>query len=138
MSPLKRRAAMLLTGALSLAVLSPAYIAYALPQSAIYHRNVMVFAMQVIPYAVCAAIWLPMRDPAAPTIAYRLSILLFVAACLMYVPSFVRPRSSGDMVGLGYIIVCVVTTVAIVAISLIALVATMFRRRFGGGPGSDT
>jgi hypothetical protein len=134
--PLKHRAAKLLIGATALAVLSPAYIAFALPDSAVYHRNSMVFTMQVIPYAVCAAIWLPLRDPGAPRIAYRLSMLLFVAACVLYLPSFVRPRSSGDMVGLYYIIVCVVSTVTIVGLSVIALVALAVRRRIARGPGA--
>lgn len=119
----------MLTGALALAVLTPAYIAHALPDSAVYHRSVFVFALQVVPYVVCAAIWLPSRDPSAPIIAWGLSVLLFVVACVLYVPNLVRPRSSGDMVGLWYMMVCAVTTLAVVVISAIALVAVAIRRR---------
>ena len=129
MNQLKRRAAALLAGALFLAVLTPAYISFRLPDSAIYHRNAVVFALQVIPYAVCAAIWLPSRNPSAPRIALGLSTVLFVVACLLYVPYLVRPRSSGDMVGLAYMIVCLATTLAVVAISVIAFVTVAIRRR---------
>ena len=129
MTRLKRRAAVMLTGALALAVLTPAYIATALPDSATYHRNISVFAMQVVPYVVCAAIWLPSRDPSAPIIAWGLSVLLFAVACVLYVPNLVRPRSSGDMVGLWYLIVCGVTTLAVVVISVIAFITVAIRRR---------
>jgi hypothetical protein len=119
----------MLTGALALAVLTPAYIANALPDSAVYHRSVYVFALQALPYIVCAAIWLPLRHPSAPIIAWGLSVLLFVVACVLYVPSLVRPRSGGDMVGLWYAIVCAATTSAVLVISVIALVTVEIRRR---------
>lgn len=134
----KRHAATLLVGAQSLALLTPAYIIYAVPSSAIYHRNVMVLITQIIPYAVCAGLWLPSRNPSASKIVLWLSVLLFAAACLLYVPSLVNPRrGGGDMVGLGYIIVCLVTTTAIVAISLIAWVVVAIRRRVDREAGSD-
>ena len=60
-----------------------------------------------------------------PKIAFRLSTALFVAACLLYVPVFVHPEIvGGDMVGLGYILVCLVTTAAVVAISFVAFIVT--------------
>jgi hypothetical protein len=129
MTRLKRYAAALLLASLSLAVLTPAYVVHALPSSAVYHRGLWIYAMQITPYAVCAALWLPSRNPSAPKIALRLSILLFVVACALYVPGFVRPRSGGDMVGLGYIIVCLVTTVGILAISLVAVVVIWWSAR---------
>jgi len=129
MHPLKRQAAALLVGALLIAVITPAYIAYALPDSGIYHRNPVVFALQVVPYLVCGAIWLPLRAPSAPRIARGLAMLLFVVACALYVPHLVRPRSSGDMVVLAYMIVCAVTTLAVVIISAVALVTVALRER---------
>ena len=123
--PLKRYAAALLIGAMALALSTPAYLIHVRPGSAVYHRNLFVFASQVIPYAACAALWLPSRNPSAPKIAFRLSTALFVAACLLYVPVFAHPEIvGGDMVGLGYILVSLVTTAAVVAISLVAFVVT--------------
>ena len=133
MNELKRNAALLLLAAMTLAVLVPAYLILVRPNSAIYHRNLFVFASQVIPYAVCAAIWLPSRNPSAPKIAFGLSTALFVAACLLYVPVYVNPDLvGGDMVGLGYIAVCVVTTAAVLAISIIAFLTVAIRRRLDG------
>jgi hypothetical protein len=113
MSPPKRDAALLLVGGMALAESTPLCISYAVPGSAVYHRNVMVFGLQAIPYLVCAAIWLPWRSPDAGSAAYWLSLALLVVACVLYVPSWVKPRAAGDMVGLGYILICLVTTGAI-------------------------
>ena len=133
MNELKRYAALLLLAAMTLAVLVPAYLILVRPNSAIYHRNLFVFASQVIPYAVCAAIWLPSGNPSAPKIAFGLSTALFVAACLLYVPVYVNPDLvGGDMVGLGYIAVCVVTTAAVLAISIVAFLTVAIRRRLDG------
>ena len=129
MSPSKRNAAVLLVAALALAVLTPLYISYLVPGSAVYHRNLMVFGLQATPYLVCAAIWLPLRSDGAARAAYWLSLALFVVACLLYLPSWVRPRSGGDMVGLGYILICLVTTGAIVVISVFVVVVSWWSRR---------
>ena len=130
MHQMKRYAAMLLLAAMTLALSTPAYLILVRPSSAVYHRNLFVVATQVIPYAVCAAIWLPSRNPSAPKIAFGLSTALFVAACLVYVPVFVHPEiAGGDMVGLGYILVCFVTTAAVVAISMIAGLTLAIHRR---------
>ena len=128
---LKRYAALLLLGAMTLALMTPAYLIHVRPGSAVYHRNPFVFASQVIPYAVCAVLWLPAHGASAPKIALGLSTALFVAACLLYVPVFLHPELvGGDMVGLGYILVCLVTTAAVVAISIIAVITVVIRRRF--------
>jgi len=128
---LKRYAALLLLGAMTLALMTPAYLIHVRPSSAVYHRNPFVFASQVIPYAVCAVLWLPAHGASAPKIALGLSTALFVAACLLYVPVFLHPELvGGDMVGLGYILVCLVTTAAVVAISIIAVITVVIRRRF--------
>ena len=128
--PLKRYAAALLLGAMALAVSTPAYLIHVRPASAIYHRNLFVFASQVIPYAVCAALWLPSRNASAPKIAFGLSTALFVVACLLYVPIFVHPEIvGGDMIGLGYILVCLVTTAAVVLVSIVAFIATWWSGR---------
>src|SRR5262245_21737921 len=130
MNQLKRYAALLLLGAMTLALMTPVYLIYVRPSSAVYHRNLFVFACQIIPYAVCAVLWLPAQTASAPKIALGLSTALFVAACLLYVPVFMHPDwVGGDMVGLGYILVCLVTTAAVVAISIIAVTVVAIRRR---------
>ena len=132
MNQQKRHAAALLLGAMTLALMTPAYLIHVRPSSAVYHRNLFVFACQIIPYAVCAVLWLPARFAEASKIAFGLSAALFAAACLLYVPVFVHPGMvGGDMVGLGYILVCIVTTAAVVAISIVALITVAVRRRFG-------
>ena len=132
MHPLKRRAAALLLGAMSLALMTPVYLIHARPDSEVYHRNAFVFACQIIPYALCAALWLPWRNPSAPRIAFGLGMLLFVAACALYVPVFLHPElGGGDMVGLGYILICLVTTGAVVVISIVAAITVVVRQRAG-------
>lgn len=132
----KRHAAALLLGAMTLALMTPAYLIHVRPSSAVYHRNLFVVACQIIPYAVCAVLWLPARFAGASKIAFGLSAALFTAACLLYVPVFVHPAMvGGDMVGLGYILVCLVTTTAVLAISVIAWITVAIRRRFGGSAG---
>jgi len=125
--------AALLIAAFAIAMLTPLYISYAIPSASVYHRNGMVFLTQTIPYAVFAAIWLPIRRPGAAKMAHRIALLLFVAACLIYLPSWVRPRSGGDMVGLGYILACLVTTGVVVVLSIVALTVLHVRRRNGRG-----
>ena len=120
MYPVKARAAAWLVAALVLAVLTPLYVSWAAPSEAVYHRNGMVLLLQVIPYVVCAALWLPTGNPSAMKVFLRLSMVLFLVACALNVPWLVRPGPAGDMVGLGYILICIVMTTAIVAISGIA------------------
>jgi hypothetical protein len=127
--PLKRYAATLLIAALALAVLTPAYLVHAVPETAVYYTNIWLVVMQVVPYAVCAAIWLPMRHPSAPKTALRLSMLLFLAAVLLYLPVWIHPRSGGDMAALGYILVCMVTTGTVLVISMLVLVVSWWSRR---------
>ena len=129
MDRLKRRAAIMLIVAQALALLTPAYIVMVEPSSAVYHWNAMVLLTQIIPYPVAAAIWLPSRNPRAPKIAFWLSAVLLASAFLWYGPMWLKPRSGGDMVGLGYILVCLVTTAAILGISLVAFVASWWLDR---------
>jgi hypothetical protein len=126
---LKRRAATMFIGAQALALLTPAYIVLVEPRSAVYHWNILVLLTQIIPYSVCASIWLPSRNENAPKIAFWLSALLLAAAGLWYAPMWLHPRSGGDMAGLGYILVCLVTTIAILGISLVAFLVTWWSGR---------
>ena len=128
MDPLKRRAAIFLGISLAVAVLTPLRIILALPSDSIYHRNPTIFAMQAIPYLVAGGLWLPSRNPRAPLIAYGLSLLLFAAACVLWVPLLVIPRSSGDMVWLAYVMVFLATMAGIIGLSIAAAIVTRLRR----------
>ena len=127
--PVKLRAATWLVVATALAVLTPLYVAWAAPMEAIYHRSGMVLLLQATPYAVCALLWLPASSPGAMKVFLRLSIVLFVAACALNAPWLLHPGPAGDMVGLGYILICIVMTTAIVAISIIAYAALWWSGR---------
>ena len=129
MHPVKVRAAAWLVAALVLAVLTPLYVAWAAPMEAVYHRSGMVLLLQAIPYIVCAALWLPARSARAMKVFLRLAMVLFLVACVLNGPWLVRPGPAGDMVGLGYILICIVMTTAIVAISGIAYAALWWGRR---------
>jgi hypothetical protein len=126
---LKRYAAALLGAGGLVAVLTPAYLIHALPGSAVYHRSPAIFVMQAIPYVLSAALWLPSRNPRAPKVAFGLSILLFAVACLLDLPQWIHPRSGGDMVGLGYILACLVLTTTILVVSLVAVVVSWWSAR---------
>lgn len=128
--PLKRYAAASLVCALLIAVLTPAYVAHAEPSLARYLWHAPVFLMQAVPYAVCAAIWLPSRDRGAQKVALGLAILLLVVACVVYLPKWVHPEADvGDMVALLYVLICIATTGAVLAISLIAFGVLWWRKR---------
>jgi peptidoglycan/LPS O-acetylase OafA/YrhL len=126
---LKRYAKILLAGGLLMALLTPVYIVLRVPGNRVYYWNPAVFIMQAIPYGVCAALWLPSRNPSAPAIALTLSILLLISACVLYVPTWFNPHSGGDMVGLGILLVCIVSTLGVLTISLVAFVITKIRQR---------
>ena len=130
-STLKRYAAALLGAGGLFAVLTPAYLIRALPGSAVYHRSPAVFVMQAIPYLLCAALWLPSSNPRAPKVALGLSILLFAVAGVLYLPQWVHPRSGGDMVGLGYILACLVLTTTVLVVSIVAVVVSWWSARAG-------
>lgn len=80
----------------------------------------MVLLLQAVPYVVCAALWVPATSAGGMKVFLRLSIVLFLAACALNVPWLVHPGPAGDMVGLGYILICIVMTTAVVAISIVA------------------
>jgi len=128
MHPLKRRAALMVLVAGVFAVLTPLYVSYAAPSESVYHRNATVLLMQALPYAVCALLWLPARSESAPRIFYRFALGMVAVAALTNGAWWINPGPRGDMVGLGYILVCLVLTGLVVVASIVAFVGMRWKR----------
>lgn len=118
----KRYALGFLLGGLALAVATPAYVAHAAPHLAGYLLHPGLFLGQIVHYLLCGALWLPWRAPGAATTALVLSLLLLVAAVIIYVPMIWAPGAGGgDMVGLALVGVSAAMTVAFLLGSAVAL-----------------
>ena len=123
----------LLSGGALIAVATPAYVAYAAPDLAGYLLHPAIFLIQLLPYMVCAGLWLPRRTPAAATTAVIMSASLLLAAVAMYGPMVWAPESrGGDMIALAFVAISLGTTVAVLAGS--ALAALVLRLRRDAGP----
>ena len=126
----KRYAVGLLLAGCGLALGTPLYLARAAPHLTVYLRNAVILFVQPVPYLVCAALWLPWRAPAAATTALILAATLLVAALALYVPMLVAPGArGGDMIGLAFILIAVVTTGALCVASAIAGLVLWRRQR---------
>jgi cytochrome bd-type quinol oxidase subunit 2 len=126
---LKRYAAAMLACGVLLAVSTPAYLMSVAPSTRVYLGHPVLFLMQVLPYALCAALWLPSRERRADTMAFILSLALLLAACILYFPILIHPERSGsDMIGLGFAIICIVTTLALLGIWLLGFVIARWPR----------
>jgi hypothetical protein len=92
--------------------------------------NPVILLGQPVPYLVCAGIWLPRRSPAAEAPSLILAALLFAAALVLYVPVLWAPgKRGGDMIGLGYILISLVTTAVVLFISATAGLVLWLRHR---------
>ena len=117
----KRYAVGLLLGGFILALGTPLYLAQAAPHLSGYLRHPVILLGQTVPYLVCAAVWLPWRAPAAAATALILAAILFLAAVVVYLPMLWAPGArGGDMIGLAFILISIVTTVALLLGSAIA------------------
>lgn len=126
----KRYALGCLLGGLALAVATPAYLAYAAPHLAGYLLHPVLFLLQIVPYLLCGALWLPWRAPRAATTALVLSLLLLLAAAIIYVPMILaRGTRGGDMIGLAFVGISVATTVAVLLVSAVALLVLKLSNR---------
>jgi protein-S-isoprenylcysteine O-methyltransferase Ste14 len=118
----RRYALACLLGGLALALATPAYVAYAAPHLAGYLLHPALFLLQAVPYVVCGALWLPWRRPEARTPALVLSLLLLVAAVIVYLPIIRVPGAGGgDMVAFAYVEISVVMTVGVLLASGVTL-----------------
>jgi hypothetical protein len=126
----RRYAAGLLAAGLLLASGTPIYVALAAPRLSIYLMHPVIPIGQAVPYLVCAAIWLPLRSPAAAAPRLILAALLFAVALALYLPVLWAPgKHGGDMIGLAYILIALVTTAAVVLGSATAGLVLWLRHR---------
>jgi hypothetical protein len=127
---LKRYAAGLLLAGLVLAVGTPVFVGLAAPHLSVYVLNPFILLGQPVPYVACAGLWLPWRSPAAAKIALILAGLLLLAALVLYVPMLWAPGAQGgDMIGFAFILVSIVTTLALFVGSAIAALGLWLRAR---------
>jgi len=127
---LKGLAVVFLLCGLTLAVGTPAYIVHAAPHLGAYLRHPIIYACQAVPYALCAALWLPWRAPVAAKIAVGLSLVMLAAACVLYVPMLLRPAArGGDMIALAFVGIAAVTTIAVLGLSGVAVAWRSLRSR---------
>jgi hypothetical protein len=133
----RRAAVALLIAGGALALGTPIYLSYAAPYRASLVHPV-ILAGQVVPYLVCAGIWLPWRASAAATTALILAALLLLTALLLYSPMLWSPEAQGgDMLGLAFILISMVTTAAVLVGSAVALLVLCRRRRGRRPPPAD-
>lgn len=132
----KRYAAGLLAAGCILALGTPLYLGHAAPHLSVYLLQPVILLGQTVPYLVCAGLWLPWRAPVAARIAVILSGLLLLAALGLYLPMLWAPGAQGgDMVGLAFILISVVTTGALILASAIVGFVLWLRLRTGrSGP----
>jgi hypothetical protein len=137
MSGPRRWAAGLLTGALLLAVGTPAYVAHAEPSLASYLLHPSVFLLQALPYVVGAVLWVPAWTWRGDIISAVLSSLLLASALLLYLPVIWAPGQwGGDMIGLAFVAISGVTTAVVLIVSAATALHSWLRRRRGPGLGS--
>jgi hypothetical protein len=126
----KRKTAWLLLGAALLSIATPIVVGLTQPGARFYVFQPMIFAGQVIPNLVAAGLWLPWRSARASKVGLWLAVLLFVAFTLLYLPAMTGiVPTTGDMIGLGYILVALVTTVSIVVATIVAYGLSWVLRR---------
>lgn len=122
-------AGLLITG-LALAVGTPLYLVHVAPSLSVYLQNPVVLVGQAVPYLVCAALWLPWRSPSAATVTLVLSAVLLFVAVVLYVPMlWTAGRQGGDMIGLAFLLVSLVTTGGVLLASVVAALSLWLRRR---------
>ena len=117
----RRQTLYFLLGGLLLAIATPAIVALTQPGARFYLLQPMIFGIQVVPYVVAAALWLPWRSPRTSRIGLLLARVLFAADLLLYLPVMTGlVPTGGDMIALGYLMLVAVTTASILVVTLAA------------------
>lgn len=126
----KRYAVGLLLAGFILALGTPIYLVRAAPHLRVYLLHPVILVGQAVPYLVCAALWLPWRAPAAAKTAMILAAILLCAALVLYLPMLWAPGAQGgDMIGLAFILISMVTTAALLLGSAVAGLGLWLRVR---------
>lgn len=126
----RRSASGLLIAAALVAVGTPFYIAYVSPTSAGYVLHLPLQLEQLVPYVLCAALWLPWRSPAARNAGAVVSALVLVATVVIHAPLVWRAgRWGSDMMGLAFVATAAATTAVVLVASGAAAVTLWLRLR---------
>ena len=126
----RRLAAALLLGGAVLSVGTPGYVAHAAPNLAAYLLHPALFLGQLVPYLLCAALWLPWRAPAPAATAAILAGLLLLASVILYGPMLWSPAAhGGDMIGLAFVAISVGMTAGLLVASAVAWLVLWMRLR---------
>lgn len=134
MTPRGLASLFLAAGAL-LAAGTPLYVASAVPGLAGYLRHPAIVAGQLVPFVVCALIWLPRQAPWTMTAAVAVSAVLLGATAVVDGAILWAPASrGGDMIGLAFVAMSLSGTVLVLALSAIAGLIGVVRRRRGSRP----
>lgn len=135
MNRTKFQAAGILLAGLVLSVGTPLYLGLAAPHLSVYLLNPVILLGQAAPYLLCAGLWLPWRASAAAMTALILAGLLLIAALAAYLPMLLSPGAQGgDMVGFAFILISIVTTLALILGSAIAGLLLWLRFKGRRGP----
>jgi hypothetical protein len=119
-----------LIAGLLVAEATPLRIAQAVPGLAGYLIHPWLFAELLVPYALCAALWLPWRAIAAARTALVISGIMLVATVVVYAPMLLDPAAhGGDMIALAFVAITLSMTAGLLLVSAIAAARLMLRRR---------
>jgi len=135
MRHLKLYTVIALLGGLVLAVGSASYAEYAVCSTArsLFHvpHNLVLFCTQVLPYLLCAALWLPWRSPTAAKAGAIISGLLFGATVLLYILMLQGHNAAAlcEMGGAAVGIISMAGSIALVLISLVVLLILLSSNR---------
>jgi hypothetical protein len=126
----KRKTAYLLVGTALLSMGTPLVVALTQPGARFYLLQPIVFVGQAFPNLLAAGLWLPWRSGRASRVGLWLAALLFAASALLYIPVMtgITP-TGGDMIALGYILIALVTTAAIVVATIVGFGVSWFIHR---------
>ena len=103
-------------------------------------RNPGLALWQLIPYVLCGALWLPWRGAFARNDARAVAAVLFAVSGVIYLPMLVHQEwLSGDMVGLGFIILTLAVSAGVLLLTLGIWVDRVWRDRAGSSrsPAAD-
>jgi hypothetical protein len=134
----KQTTMMFLLGGIVLASGVPLYMALTVPRLNVgtLLSPVILFG-QMIPYVLCAAIWLPWRGALAAWAGRLVSGILLAVSAALYLPALLNPQwLTGDMLGLAFILVVLWMSGGVVVVSAVAAIVWWIRsrRRSSGRP----
>jgi hypothetical protein len=117
-----------LLGGLLLSVGTPVYLGLTHTGVASYLFKFPIFVAQALPYVVGAVVLLPWRSERPVRTARILAGVVFAGSLALYAPMLAGCFDlGGDMVGLGFFMIALFMTAAILLLSLIALGAPWLR-----------